>query len=85
MLHAKTMIIDDDFVTAGSTNFDFRSFEHNFEANLFFYDKGFNRRMRDIFFRDVQSCVKLTLARWSRRPLLQRLFESIVRLLSPVL
>lgn len=85
MLHAKTMIIDDDFVTAGSTNFDFRSFEHNFEANLFFYDKGFNRRMRDIFFCDVQSCVKLTLARWSRRPLLQRLFESIVRLLSPVL
>ncbi len=35
MLHSKVIIIDDEFVTIGSTNFDFRSFEHNFEGNLF--------------------------------------------------
>jgi len=85
MLHAKTMIIDDDFVTAGSTNFDFRSFEHNFEANLFFYSPSFNRRMKDIFFKDLEDCRKMTLARWYRRPVLQRLLESIVRLFAPVL
>ena len=34
MLHAKAMTIDDTFATAGSTNFDFRSFENNFESNL---------------------------------------------------
>ncbi len=37
MLHAKTMIIDEDFVSTGSVNFDFRSFENNFEANLLIY------------------------------------------------
>lgn len=85
MLHAKAMIIDNDFVTAGSTNFDFRSFEHNFEANLFFYDSDVNERMKKIFFDDLKQCTKLTLSRWSTRPRLQRLAESIVRLLAPVL
>ena len=30
MMHAKVVIVDDEFVTTGSTNFDFRSFEHDF-------------------------------------------------------
>lgn len=85
MLHCKTMIVDDDFATAGSTNFDFRSFEHNFEGNIFVYDTEFNRRMKDIFFSDIKNSTKLTLARWRNRPTFQRLLESIVHLMSPVL
>ena len=85
MLHAKAMIIDDNLVTAGSTNFDFRSFENNFECNLFIYDKDVNRQMREIFFKDMSKCTKLTLATWRRRPLLQRTVESVVRLVSPIL
>lgn len=85
MLHAKGMIIDDNLVTAGSTNFDFRSFENNFECNLLIYDKELNRKMRDIFFRDMGQCNKLNYDTWRRRPLLQRGWESVVRLVSPIL
>lgn len=85
MLHAKGMIIDDNLVTAGSTNFDFRSFENNFECNLLIYDKKLNREMRDIFFRDMGQCTKLNYESWKKRPLLQRGWESIVRLVSPIL
>lgn len=85
MLHAKTMIIDDNFVTAGSTNFDFRSFENNFECNLMIYDPAVNRTMRDLFFEDIKSCNKLTFSQWKRRPLPQRTLESIVRLFAPLL
>lgn len=85
MLHAKTMIIDEDFVTTGSTNFDFRSFENNFECNLMVYDPAFNARMREIFFADMARCTKLTYGVWRRRPRGQRLLESIVRLMAPVL
>lgn len=85
MLHAKSMIVDDNLVTAGSTNFDFRSFENNFEANLLIYDADVNRRMRDIFFEDMQSCRKLTLNAWKARPRLQRSMESLIRLLAPIL
>ncbi len=85
MLHAKAMIIDDDLVTAGSTNFDFRSFENNFESNLIIYDREVNRKMREIFFEDLKHCQKLTLTEWRKRPLTQRLLESILRLVSPIL
>ncbi len=37
-LHSKIVVIDDKLVTCGSTNVDFRSFENNFEANVFIYD-----------------------------------------------
>lgn len=85
MLHAKTMMIDDDFVTTGSVNFDFRSFENNFEANLLIYSVSVNRRMRDIFFHDLSSCRKLTLSAWRSRPRSSRIIESLVRLFAPIL
>ncbi|MDE6793774.1 MAG: cardiolipin synthase, partial [Muribaculaceae bacterium] len=85
MLHAKTMIVDDEFVTAGSANFDFRSFENNFEPNLLLYYAEINRKMRDIFFDDLKYCRKLTLSEWKKRPITQRLLESILRLVSPIL
>ena len=85
MLHAKTMIIDDDFVTTGSVNFDFRSFENNFEANVLIYSESVNRQMRDIFFQDLSGCRKLTLSRWRSRPRAERVMESLVRLFAPIL
>lgn len=85
MLHAKMMIIDEDFVTSGSTNFDFRSFENNFESNLLIYDKEINAKMRDIFFEDMKKCTKVTYSKWHSRPRIQRSLESLIRLLAPIL
>lgn len=85
MLHAKTMIIDEDFVTTGSVNFDFRSFENNFEANLLIYSESVNRKMRDIFFQDLSACRKLTLSAWRSRSRWNKFVESLVRLFSPIL
>ncbi|MCH5227995.1 MAG: cardiolipin synthase [Muribaculaceae bacterium] len=85
MLHAKSMVIDDDLVTAGSTNFDFRSFENNFECNLFIHDAELNARMRDIFYSDMKDCEKLQKEKWKKRPLGHRFLESLLRLVSPIL
>ncbi|MBD5187188.1 MAG: cardiolipin synthase [Bacteroidales bacterium] len=85
MLHAKAMIIDDDIVSTGSSNFDYRSFENNFECNLMVYDKEFNARMREIFFNDLSQCSKITYGEWKKRPIHQRAAESIFRLFSPIL
>ena len=85
MLHAKTMIIDDDFVTTGSVNFDFRSFENNFEANLLIYSESVNHKMRDIFFQDLSACRKLTITSWGSRSRWNRFIEALVRLFAPIL
>lgn len=85
MLHAKTIIIDHNIVIAGSTNFDYRSFENNFECSLIVYNEEFNRKMRDLFFGDLQQCTKLIYSTWHKRSPLRRGVESIVRLISPIL
>lgn len=85
MMHAKTMIVDDTIVTSGSTNFDFRSFENNFECNLFIYDPTFNRKMREIFYADMEKCLRIKKEDWKKRPLPHRFLESLLRLVSPIL
>jgi len=85
IMHAKVVIIDDEFVTTGSTNFDFRSFEHNFEFNALIYSKEFNQKMKDIFEADMLQCTRLLMSQWKKRPLVQKALESVVRLISPIL
>ena len=85
MLHSKCIIVDDELVTIGSTNFDFRSFEHNFEGNLFFYSRQLNSRMLDIYRDDLRRSSRVIASEWHRRPLVRRALESVVRLMSPIL
>ena len=85
MLHAKTLLVDDEFFTTGSTNFDFRSFEHNFECNIFIYDSMVNKQMADVFLSDQRNCLRVLPSIWRNRPVYEKCCESLVRLLSPVL
>ena len=84
-LHSKLMVCDDSISTCGSTNLDFRSFENNFEANIFFYDEGTALRLKNIFLRDAGGSIPLTAVpgRMNGR-FVVRLWESITRMLSPL-
>ena len=84
--HSKLLVADDSIATIGSTNVDFRSFENDFEANAFFYDKKIALEVKEIFLKDQEECVALEDVRnLTHRSFLQRLWESMVRLLSPLL
>lgn len=85
MLHSKVVIIDNDLSTVGSTNFDFRSFEHNFEGNLLLYSEELNESLRNVFLKDQEQSMRITGDLWRRRPLIQKLTESTIRLLAPIL
>ncbi len=84
-LHSKLMVSDDEFSTVGSTNVDFRSFEHNFEVNAFVYDMETALQLREIFLYDQRECVQLFLKNWVKRPWYRKVAESVVRLISPLL
>ena len=85
-LHSKLMVIDDALSTCGSTNVDFRSFENNFEANIFIYDEGTALRLKKVFLDDLSQSIALTdVPSWARPKFFQRLWESLTRLLSPLL
>ncbi|MDD5894912.1 MAG: cardiolipin synthase [Prevotellaceae bacterium] len=85
-LHSKIWVVDDSLSSCGSTNVDFRSFENNFEANAFFYDRAVALQFKQVFLDDERNCVPFSsLANKRRRRFLIRLWESVTRLLSPLL
>lgn len=84
--HSKILVSDDNLSSCGSTNIDFRSFENNFEANAFFFNEGMALRLKKVFLTDqAQSTLVNDVSYFIKRPFFQRLFESLVRLLSPLL
>lgn len=84
-MHAKTLVIDDSFVTIGSTNIDFRGFEQDFEINAFMYDSDLAVQQRDIFIRDQEDCEELIPEEWEKRPRIEKAKESFARIFSQVL
>jgi cardiolipin synthase len=75
MLHAKVLLVDDDFVVVGSTNFDNRSFGINDELSVVARDAALAQRLTADFNHDVSESERITLEKWKHRPLWQRVFE----------
>ena len=72
MFHCKVMVVDDLWVSVGSTNFDNRSFRLNAEANLNVLDRGLALQERRAFEKDRLRSRHITLEEWHRRPVLDR-------------
>lgn len=68
MLHAKTMTVDDYFVTVGSVNFDNRSFSINDEVSLNVLDASVARDHLRIFEHDLTESKPLTREEFEARP-----------------
>ena len=81
MYHCKVMVIDDCWVSVGSTNFDNRSFRLNDEANLNAIDHKFATEQARVFEMDKQAADKITLSDWQRRPLREKVMEKLAGLL----
>lgn len=84
-LHSKLLVCDDRLSTVGSTNMDFRSFEHNFEVNAFLYDHELAKQLKTIFMHDQKDAVLLKEKLWMQRPWYQKVLESVIRLFAPLL
>ena len=84
-LHSKLIVCDDCLSSVGSTNMDFRSFEHNFEANAFMYDRTSALKLKEIFLSDQKDAKLLHLKEWRMRPWSQKVKESVIRLFAPLL
>ena len=82
MFHCKTLIVDRQLVSVGSTNFDNRSFRLNDEANLNVYDPAFAERATAVFEQDLGRARRITLEAWKDRPWREKLLEKASALLS---
>ncbi len=84
--HSKFLVSDDSISSVGSSNIDFRSLEHNFESNIFFYDKEMALRMKSIYLEDEKHSVLIDEAgQLGKHGFFQLLWESILRMFSPLM
>ena len=67
MLHHKTMVVDRRWVTIGTANFDNRSFAHNEESNVCFFDREHAEALHRVFLEDLGGCERVNYDAWKRR------------------
>jgi cardiolipin synthase len=77
MYHCKVMIVDDLWVSVGSTNFDDRSFRLNDEANLNVYDADFAKDQVKVFEGDRAQSRLMTRAEFRNRSAFGKLLEKV--------
>jgi len=79
------MVVDDQLAFIGTVNMDTRSFYLNFEITSAIYDTQLCEQMSTSFEADKSESKLLTLEAWVARPVMQRAFDSVCRLVSPLL
>jgi cardiolipin synthase len=85
MYHCKLMIVDDRWVSIGSSNLDNRSFRLNDEANLNVLDAGFAAEQVRMFEQDLKRSKSISYEQWKKRPWHEKLAEGIASMFGPQL
>jgi len=83
-LHAKTFVCDDEIVTVGSANMDFRSLYLQFECGAFFCGTKVVDEVREDFLSTVPVCKEMTEAE-CRCNAVVRFLQDVFRLLAPLM
>ena len=84
MIHAKTVVIDDELSIVGTANIDNRSFRLNFEVIAAIYDRGTTEELARLFKAD-QACATVLDPNPDKQSIGRRMFGSAARLFAPLL
>jgi cardiolipin synthase len=77
VLHAKTVVVDDNWSMVGSANLDYRSLFINYELNLVTGDKGLSSGLKEQFIRDLSLSERIQLDIWAERGWISRCQERV--------
>lgn len=77
-LHAKTIVIDHEWASLGSLNFDNLSFIYNYEANVVSTDTTVVQTLTTHFNDDLMHADEISLSDWLKRPLYEKFLEILV-------
>jgi cardiolipin synthase len=75
MIHCKTMVIDDDWASVGSSNIDNFSSFLNYEINISSVDKKFVEEMKEQFNNDLKESTEILPEGWKKRLVIYKILE----------
>ena len=67
MMHAKTIVVDGEWLSVGSMNADNRSISFNDESNLVVLDKGAAAKMEEMYLKDLEFAEEMNLDEFAKR------------------
>jgi len=83
--HSKLLLVDQEWVLVGSSNWDPRSLRLNFEFNIECYDADLNWKLSELIRLKLEKSQRMTMADLKARSLPVRLRDGMARLAIPYL
>lgn len=83
--HSKLFIIDNEYTSIGSSNWDPRSLRLNFEMNVEFYSPKLANHLTEVFHHKKSAATRYTLEDLDKRPFLVKVQHGFARMFSPYL
>ena len=84
-IHSKVYLVDDRLAMTGSVNLDFRSLYLHFENAVYMFDTACNAAIAEDFQNTFPLCEEITWRKSRNTNLLQRLLQTALRFLSPLM
>ncbi len=81
MLHAKTIVIDNNWSTIGTLNIDHVSLLYNFEANIVSSNTIMTDQLKAHFNKDLENSEEMTLEKWNQRYWLEKFAGIFIKLI----
>ncbi|PSN12839.1 cardiolipin synthase B [filamentous cyanobacterium CCT1] len=85
MMHAKFVLVDDDWISTGSANFDPRSYFHNDELNISGLYPELAQKVEQFFLKALDNSWCLSYAEWQNRPRLEKIKGQVALLFKNLL
>ena len=82
--HAKNIIIDDSYAYIGTANMDYRSLFLHFENGALVMNDTEIKKMSDDYINTINESELITLEKWLKRPIRQRLLAFFLNIFSPM-
>ena len=84
-VHSKLYLVDDRCAIIGTVNLDFRSLYLHYENAVYLYDAECIGALSDDFQKTFEVCEEITWRKCRNTSLLQRLFQALLRIFSPLM
>ena len=81
----QTVVADGEIAVTGSLNFDFRSFNLNYENGAYLYKEPVIRDIERDLLNSFEQANEVNLEMWMQRPAYTRMLQSLVRIFSPLI
>ncbi len=82
-IHSKLFVSDDSVATCGTINMDYRSFYFHFECGVWFSGVDAVNDIKKHFLEIQSKSEEITLQKWVKRPLTQKLAQALLNVFAP--